>query len=89
MDWINSRGNDLARIVGSTQQSATHVLDYGGNIAQLDKSMQSPGNPLAHLRRHSSLSALLETGTQGSPSRGRPVTPTRGGSMRTGGRSLL
>lgn len=52
MGWINTRHNDLLRILGSTKQAAIHVLDYGGDIAELERAIQSPEERLAHLRRH-------------------------------------
>jgi hypothetical protein len=52
MTWVNSRTNDLYRLVQGVKDAATRVMDEGAPMSELDAALGSLQARLRHIRDH-------------------------------------
>lgn len=52
MTWVNSRTNDLYRLVQGVKDATTRVMDYGTPISELDAALACLEARLQHIRDH-------------------------------------
>jgi len=52
MTWVNSRTNDLYRLVQGVKDATTRVMDHGAPVSELDAAVASLEGRLQHIRDH-------------------------------------
>lgn len=52
MSWLNTRANDLYRLVQGVKDATARVMDHGAPISELDAALDSLQRRLQHIRDH-------------------------------------
>lgn len=52
MSWLNTRANDLYRLVQGVKDATARVMDQGAPISELDAALASLQRRLQHIRDH-------------------------------------
>lgn len=64
MTWINSRTNDVYRLIQGVKDAATRVMDQGAPMSELDAAVASLEARLQHIRDHAAAVSELRESEQ-------------------------